>query len=265
MVFCGCSFTHGHGLWQYFDFKDNPSDDSCHSLRSPHVISKDSIRFPRLVANHFKTFEVVRDLFSGDDENTIGYINQLFSINDGYDYPFITYGNEPPLYFDFEDISHVIIQTSYPDRCQYILDTDTKERFQLGEIDDDNKPEKIKEWGFDTFEDYYDELVSRYFNELRHKILQLKSKGIKVYILSITDDYYQKIINDVDLKDLFIHIEHDGEKFSCFNDLFSHDPSLRIKGDFETFGFNVPIDFHPSKKCHEIVSKSIIKKIEKNG
>lgn len=261
MVFVGCSFTHGHGLWQYFDFQDNPTDDSCHSLRPAHILSKNSIRFPRIVVNYFNTFEVVRDDFSGDDEDSLGYINQLFNINDNHKYPFYFRGNDPLLYFDFSDISHVIIQTSYPDRCPYIVDKTTKERIQLSKITDSNKFDVIKEWGFTNFDDYYFNHVSKYFNELENKIKFLLEKNINVFILSITNDYYPLIMKSDLLKDKFIHIEYDNKKFISFLDLFEYDKTLKIKNDYNFFKKQPPNDSHPSKKCHEIVAKSIIKKI----
>lgn len=265
MVFCGCSFTHGHGLWQYFDIHDNQPDEFVGHLRAPHLLSKNSIRFARLVANHFNSYEIVRDDFSGDDENTLGYINQLFQIDQGVKYPFYYVGNQPMALLDYSDISHVIIQTSFPDRCPYIIDTNTKERFQLTDLPENEQLLKLEKWGIKDFDEYYKKLVNQYYNELKNIILFLESKGVKCYLLSITDDYYNILKNDTELNNKYIKILHNNLEFNTINDLFSYDKTFRIKHDYEFFGDNPPADFHPSKKCHQVIANSIINKIKNYG
>ena len=63
MVFAGCSFTWGQGLYFYsnmpnLDYENANFYPSC-KITDAHIRYKDAIRFPRLVANHFETFEIV--------------------------------------------------------------------------------------------------------------------------------------------------------------------------------------------------------------
>lgn len=258
MVFVGCSFTHGHGLWAYGDFSgkrqdDRPNDDKINTFeRFTH-----SQRFPRLVANHFNSWEFVRRDYSGDDENSIGLINHIFQIES----PIRYFEN---VKFDFEDISHVIFQTSYIDRCPYIFNQETKERRRLDHIDEQYVINTLLEWGFENVEDYYEGLKLQWYNEIKKTFLLLESKGIKCYILSITDDYLNFIEEDSYMKDRFIEITYQNKIFSTIRDLFEYDKKLMIVNDTDVLK-NPPLDFHPSLKCHKVLSKAIIEKIEKNG
>lgn len=259
MVFVGCSFTHGHGLWQYMDIKDNPKDDDCSELRSIHRLYQKTIRFPRLVANHFNTFEVVRDQFSGDDHNSIGYINQLLNI----DSPIKFYGNYPELYFDLDDISYVIIQTSFIERSPYILDeSDLNKLDNLNEVDDNNKFSKIQQWGYETFNDYLNGHLSKWYRQYKKLIKYLENRGIRVLLINITDDFHDIFLKDDFLKNKLVYLDYNNKKYTNINSMLNDNKSLIIKYDYDSFGLNPPKDLHPSKKGHEIISKSIIKKIE---
>lgn len=259
MVFVGCSFTHGHGLWAYGDFSgkrqdDMPNHDKIHTFER----FTQSKRFPRLVANHFNSWEFVRKDYSGDDNNSVGILYHMFRIN----YP-IQY-NFQDIYFDFDDISHVIFQTSYIDRCPYIFNQETKEGVRIDRITQEEQERVFDEWGFDNFEDFYNSLRKQWYDEIVKIFKILQSKGIKCYILSITDDYIDFIKNDLFMKDKLITIEYNNKSFDTISKLFEYDDSLMILNDTKTLK-NPPKDFHPSLLCHEILSKSIIKKIESNG
>jgi hypothetical protein len=258
IVFTGCSFTHGHGLWAYGDFSgkrqdDNINDDKINAFEK----FTQSQRFPRLVANHFNSWEFVRKDYSGDDENSIGILNHIFQIESPIKYL-------EQVKFDFDDISHVIFQTSYIDRCPYIYNQETKERKRLDHIDEKYVVNTLLEWGFDNVEDYYKALKLQWYNEIKKIFLLLESKGIKCYIISITNDYLNFIENDLYMKDKLIKITYENKIFNTIIDLFNYDEKLMIINDTDVLE-TPPTDLHPSLKCHKILSKSIIEKIEKNG
>lgn len=215
-------------------------------------------RFPRLVAQHFGTWEFVRDDYSGDDEDSIGILNKMFRIDKR-----IYYDKQPDVY-KFEDISHVIFQTSYIDRCSYIYTQDTKKRKRISELDEQYVVSTLLEWGFDNIEDYYKQLKFQWYNEIKEMFLLLESKGIKCYMISITNDYLELIENDSFIKDRFIKINYQGIEFNTISELMEYDMSLIIENDYVNLK-NPPKDKHPSLECHKIIANSIIKKIEQNG
>lgn len=258
IVFVGCSFTHGHGLWAYGDFSGKRQDDNINDEKF-NAFEKftQSQRFPRLVANHFNSWEFVRKDYSGDDENSIGLLNHIFQIESPIKYI-------EQIKFDFDDISHVIFQTSYIDRCPYIYNQETKERKRFDHIDERYVVNTLLEWGFENVEDYYKALKLQWYNEIKKMFLLLESKGIKCYIMSITNDYLNFIENDSYMKDKFIKIIYENKIFNTIIDLFNYDKKLMIINDTDVLK-NPPMDLHPSLKCHKVLSKSIIEKIKKNG
>jgi len=258
MVFVGCSFTHGHGLWAYGDFSGKPKDDSVvYDKINTFEKFTQSQRFPRLVANYFNSWEFVRKDYSGDDHDSVGILNHIFRIESPIQYI-------ENIKFDFDDISHVIFQTSYIDRCPYIFNQQTKERKRIDEVDEKYLVSTLLEWRFDNVEDYYNSLKLQWYNEIKNTFLLLESKGIKCYILSITDDYLDFIKNDSFMKNKFIQIEYRDKTFDTILELFEHDKSLMIGNDKKNLK-NPPMDYHPSLNCHKLIANSIIKKIKKHG
>ena len=53
-----------------------------------------------------------------------------------------------------------------------------------------------------------------------------------------------------------------GRNFYSINDLSLHLNNTTIAEDTEFFGNKPPIDYHPSLKVHNIIAKSVIKRLE---
>ena len=69
ILFGGCSFTWGQGLYHYSNLSNLPASSENRTFNSRVITEamirhKNSIRFPRLVANHLNTFEVCKMAFS---------------------------------------------------------------------------------------------------------------------------------------------------------------------------------------------------------
>jgi hypothetical protein len=58
-----------------------------------------------------------------------------------------------------------------------------------------------------------------------------------------------------------IHIKYKNKEFNSLRNVMDIDENLTIHKDYEFFGKNPPIDYHPSKKFHRIIADSIIEKI----
>ena len=84
LIFAGCSFTWGQGLYYYsgLDTLVEPEPDSydANLLTDAHKRYMETLRYPRLVANHFNTFEVVSNQNGGSEETSIDFINSSFNI-----------------------------------------------------------------------------------------------------------------------------------------------------------------------------------------
>jgi len=254
IIFAGCSFTYGHGLWHYSKEKGLPKNDEIIHLyyEFPESLNfMENNKFPRLVSNYFGIKEISKPPTSGSDEVSLHFIRELF----GLKYPKTWTEYE----LNYEEVSHVIFQTSYLDRCFLIKDG---KEIHIGDL-----AQVWKNYGninmhiAQNVSEFWQELKTTYYNKIRDMFLFLEDKGIKCYMLAITDDYFDLIENDEFIKNRFIGIEYNGDTFKNFSDLFEFDKKLMIINDTDNFE-DPPKDFHPTLKCHKVVAESIIKKLE---
>jgi hypothetical protein len=251
MIFLGCSFTFGHGLWHYTKNEGLPKDDKYvfpKDFPHEHTFMK-SNRFSKLVGNHFGKFDVVRNFTSGCDEVSLEFLYELFGMNT-WERKWTTDES-----FDFNQISHVILQTSYLDRCSL------KKGGKNLQITDFTPIYKNNENVSDEAVEFWMEMNETYYRKIRDTFKFLEEKNIKCYMLAVTDDYFGFIQEDEYIKNRFIKLEYDGKLFNTFLDLFVYDKKLMIVNDTDNFD-SPPKDFHPTLKCHNVVADSIIKKLE---
>lgn len=263
IIFAGCSFTHGHGLWfyskdlygQYEGDQDvNPiiRDRPIH-----HLKYKDVIRFPRLVSQEFEMFEITRLNYSGNDEDSIDFINYIFDFNSVRP----QWSTE---HYKYDEVKYIIFQTSRPERCQYIIDNN---RIRI--TDDENHVyEILKKYHFTDFDDYEQKLTTQLFGRIKKTFTYYENKGIIPLIFNWSNHYNQLIEDDEYMSQRKIRINYNNKEYKSLIDITDIDESLLIYKDHEYFGQNPPLDYHPSKKFHRIIADSIIEKIrfiEKNN
>jgi hypothetical protein len=250
MIFLGCSFTHGHGLWHYTKEIGLPKDDLyVHQKDFPKSFTfMTENRFSRLVSNHFGNSNVVRDFTGGSDMLNLEFLYELIGLN--------TWDRKWTFEkYSLDEISHVIFQTSYLDRCSLNKDGKT---YEIKDFTDSYKGNSNIS---DEAVSFWKELQTTYYNKIKDMFIFLENEGIKCYMLAITDDYFEFIEQDEYIKERFIDIEYDGMVFKNFIDLFEYDKKLIIVNDTENFEIP-PRDLHPTLKCHKVVADSIIKKLE---
>ena len=83
MLFGGCSYTWGQGLYFYSDLPDlyNPKNIHeflGHKVTNAQIEFKNTIRYARLVSNHFNTFEIVKIDNGGSDDETFNFFRYIF-------------------------------------------------------------------------------------------------------------------------------------------------------------------------------------------
>lgn len=252
MIFAGCSFTYGHGLWHYTKEEGLPKDDTVvHYFEFPKSLQfMEDNRFSRLVSNHFGTDNVLKPTTSGCDEVSLEFVKELFGDNRSN-------SNWTDTRLNYDDVSHLIFQTSYLDRCALYEDG------KKISIYDSNVKWKNHGIVYENLSTFWNDLKVFYYNEIRNLFKKLEEKNIKCYMLALTDDYYDLIQEDEFIKKRFIEIEYDGKQFNNFTDLFKYNDKLVIVNDIDYFDFP-PKDLHPSLECQKIVADSIINKLETN-
>lgn len=259
ILFGGCSFTWGHGLWHYSDIeytgypKINVID-----ITDAHVKYKDTLAFPTLVANHFNTFAIQKKMTGGSEDITFdffdtalyGYVSERFTTTERY-----TYG----------DIDMIIIQLSqiHRNRFYFTLDGNVEYSVLWNGINSHNH-DKLQKWlsinnlDFDQcIEIHIDNQLVRLENRLKF----YESKGIKTRLIVWDHLYIKKLKQNPYLIDRLVLLMN---KYETIDHLMGNEKNMAICNDFEHF-INPPTDEHPSKLCHRVIADSLIQNINQMG
>jgi hypothetical protein len=293
IIFAGCSFTWGQGLYYYSDLKHIPTFQEWvkdYSLMTNAPINfKNTIRFPRLVANHFSTYEICRETNGGSDEMSFKFIETLFDKDRGEESSTRHYSFLTTQYYNYDEIEYIVFQSSQPQRCSYkiiymdeeykvyVNDNSTNrtrvsKTYATGMEYDLNEKESLEliyKWLTEndlSIDDLYELHMKNQVSIMKEKFKFYETQNIKIKLLLWPNDLLSYILKDEYLKSKLIPLYYDNKKFNTIGEMFFHDWSLLIEHDEVGFGGMVPEiakgDRHPSKKLHEILADNIIKSIE---
>lgn len=280
MIFAGCSFTWGQGLYYYSNLptiKEPPPDcyDSKLVSRS-HIKYMESVRFPRIVADHFGSFEFVYPGNGGSNEGVIQWWMKCLtddfqgSILNGYKVPRI----------NPKEISHVIFQLTQWQRDHFLLPLkgvfgSEMHDIAFHQISEPKYADRFLEWmeenGF-KLDGWIEEYKQKSIDRVKDFLTFCESHGIKTLLLTWPPDYVDFIMKDEWLKERFLRLEYNGVLYNSITDLMSpgamhnksYNSELTIKWDENNF-LITPKDHHPSLGCHRVIAENIIKRIEKDN
>jgi hypothetical protein len=271
MVFVGCSYTWGQGLWYYSDLPNiiepEPYQFNSKLVTDSHNLYRKTKYFPRLVANHYNTFEVTKKDNGGSEEISFDFLNSIFKIEK------FAYDREFKLNFD--DIDYIVFQTSHYARNRFFYINKTKNNeyekmdFKLQQTEN-RQVKKEQEIFFNylkyqresTFDEWNNDFLKQWIKIIENNLQFFESKGIKTLIINWHNDYLPFIKSNEWLNNRLIKLQHNDKEYESIVDLMENE-TITIDKDYVNFT-NSPQDHHPSKLCHEIVANSIINKIDKN-
>lgn len=267
IIFAGCSFTWGQGLYFYSDLPDlyYPLNFECDltKIKESHIKFMKTKRFARLVADYFKTFEVVKFCNGGCDDDSLLFLDLLFKKNKtSHDWYQITTET-----FDYDDFDYVVFQLTHPSRSMFYFELDGVQRrvFILGDKRHDvDGPEYLEQWlkiNNLSFDEFYVIHKKQLGERIKEKLLFLESVGIKPVILPWINEHYEFINNDEWMKEKCVTLNYKNTTYKSIEDLMDENKNLEIHKDYENF-MNPPKDHHPSLLCHKIIADSIIEKIK---
>jgi hypothetical protein len=268
LLFGGCSFTWGQGLYFYSDLprQKYPLNEFTYrrdELTDAHIRYKDILRSPRLVANHFNTFEVVKRQNGGGEDETFEFLATVFNGRVGERVDHFVDDK-----FEYEDIEYIIIQTSQIWRNKFYFTLNGEEEFAFiswYNPEHSQNWEKLSEWMIEN-DKTMEEIIETHFKIQYDRFLKevkfYEEKGIKVRFLCWETDFYDIIKNDTYLMKRFIPLTYGDTTYNTIIELHQEHKHLKIKYDVNNFGDNTPDDHHPSKECHQVIAQNIIKKIE---
>lgn len=271
LLFGGCSFTWGQGLYFYSDLVNLPYAAQKYGFNYKEMTEsmlryKNAVRYPRLVANNFETFEVVKDdvgkLYGngGSEDETFAYFDYVFNVERK---------------FKYNDIDYMIIQLSNVWRNDLVFELDnieyrTKimELFLYDHIEKEilltDELTKYCELNNLTFNDLRELLITQQYKRLKEKVIFYQKKGLKVKIISWLNDMVSLIKNDEILKTTYIDLIYNNQTFITIQDLMSYNKNFEIEYDFKVNRAYHCEDKHPNVACHKVIANSIIESIKKD-
>lgn len=261
IVFAGCSFTWGQGLYYYSNLAtlQEPGmfryDDKI--VTAAHKRYMAAFRYPRLVANHFNTFEIVSNQNSGSETQSFDFLKKVFGIIS--ETKFSDLFNERIF---FKEIEYIVFQTSQSCRNVYYYEF---EGGTYGYCIHD-------ETSYDTFYKYLSknnisvddamlDLANIMFKQLKDTLQFYERCGIKTLLIHWENDYMNQTLTDRWMNDRLVTFDYNEKNYKSIYDLMVENRHLDISEDYTKF-IVTPEDGHPSLECHRVIADSVIKKIE---
>lgn len=272
MIFAGCSFTWGQGLYYYSNMQTlvepPPNQYQVDLVKDTHIEYMKSIRFPRFVANHFNTYELCQPWNGGASYSIHDWWQRCFMDKND---PQKHRGNHPaiPSTYNYEDVSHVFYQFTQWHRAQShaILNVP----HQLTHVDT-MQHALFPQWLQDnnlTLDQYIDQAKRKDIQDAREFLQTFANKGIKVYVMSWPSDIPEYIEKDDWLKSRMIKFDYKGKTYPSIEHMMEDrngeqmlHPELTIYRDNAEFEIT-PHDMHPSKTCHTVIADNIIQHLER--
>lgn len=277
IVFAGCSFTWGQGLYYYSNLPTLKEPESFtyqqNYVRFSHYQYLQSVRYPRLVANFFKTFEMCQPFNGGSTERITNWWNTCFQDTDDRNKSLNVEWSAPR--YDYSDFSHIIFQCTQWTRSDSFASPEEqeilKDKSHIAFMQSDLFNPWLERHNM-TLDEYIDRGITEEVTKIKHFLQNFENKGLKVYILSWPSDIVPYILRDEWLFSRFInfnykHIRYDSLEKMMGESHKSHTqvphPELTINRDFTHFKIP-PDDGHPSMTCHKVIAENIINKIKKD-
>jgi hypothetical protein len=275
MIFAGCSFTWGQGLYYYsnlLSLREPPPDQyNPDFVQATHLRFAETIRSPRLVAQHFNSFELVHPQNGGSNEGAVNWWKNCFNFSSNNKH------NHYPIYkIEKSDISHVIFQLTQWQRDNFFFEIDGKQ-FNIpfhATNQDENRDYFIKylESRKISLSTWIEEYIQTGFDNVKSFLQDCENSGIKTYVYTWPGDYVNHIRKDSWMNDRFITFKYKDIEYLSIEDLMGpgtmqrkvYNPELTIKWDEDEFK-ETPKDHHPSPKCHRVIADSIINRIEQDN
>lgn len=255
ILFGGCSFTWGHGLWHYSDleYTGYPKIE-VNDITDAHIKFKDTLAYPTLIANHFNTFAIQKQVTGGSEDITFNFFDTIF-------HRLVTEGFYTTERYSYDEIEMIVIQLSqvHRNRFYFTLDGNVENSILWNGVNGYNH-EKFQRWSSINnldIDQCIDIHIDNQLARLENRFKFYESLGIKIKLIVWDSLYMSKLKQNDYLMDHLILLM---DKYDNINHLMSREKNMAISNDFEHFVVP-PTDEHPSKLCHRVIANSIIKSI----
>jgi hypothetical protein len=268
LAFAGCSFTWGQGLWYYSNLSSLQEQElnryDPYKVYYSHRQFAHLKRFPRLVAQHYDTFEIVRYHNGGSLDAIMDFWQEKAFV--AGDERTIGKQNDPAFNaYDPADIEYFVLQCTQWTRTNTTI---TVGGHSAGPVE---LWEILSEYQ-DILKQYLEEkniTLDQFLQTCKHNdvmsykdlLMHIESLGIKTLIMTWPEELVKFIGNDPWLKERMIKFDYIGDTYNSIEKLISCNPGMTIDTDFQNFEIP-PTDNHPSILCHRVIADNIIDSIK---
>ena len=287
IIFMGCSFTWGQGLWSYD--KNNPMTPTYDEFIFDEVLPpiesdkyRMKLRYGNLVSENYGLQMLTKATNGGSEVESIRILNEMLigKKNDqqGYVFPLdlcklcvfqFSAAERNYDHFEFRNkIYRIDLQANkYPDKDSFV--SVDKGLYNNGIYDEEIcKPANIDiffdyliDRGLDI-DEYFDLHCRQWLSKVQKVCTKLEDKGIPCIFWHWEDYYLPHLDGFPWLKKRTLPLMYNGESFGCYNDMAQKYPNLYIRGDKTANRYPKDKDEHPSKEGHSVISESVIKFID---
>lgn len=265
MLFAGCSFTWGQGLYYYSSLPTlgEPAPD-CYDpalVTEAHKEFMRSVRYPRIVADHFKTWEVVHPFNGGSNFSAWAWWKGHFE-NDGSIEVDVRAPWMPKKTFNFNEFSHITFQLTQWQRNNFIVEWEGKtHQIPFACVNQDEYRDIFIGWlakqNLDL-EVFIERYIEQNIMEVKEFLQHFEANGVKAALFTWIPEYLKYIENDPWLKERFITLDYKGQTYKTIEELMRNNREMEIKYDYEHFD-EPPKDHHPSLGCHKVMAENVIR------
>jgi hypothetical protein len=264
IAFAGCSFTWGQGLWYYSNLPsviEQPLNSYDQNLvHFSHRKAAHRLRFARIVADHFDTWEVAH-YKNGGNINAITEYWRNHAFQEG-DLRLLGREQDPTYRsYDPRDIGYFILQCTQPSRSVSNIKLQTAELLQRWQLFE-QYPNELKEYLNSqqlTVDQYMDQCKQDDVAAYRSLLEYIESLGIKTLIMSWPDNLLKNIGLDEWLSSKLIKFDYLGTTYNSIERLIDANPGMTLSTDYQNFE-TPPTDDHPSLLCHRVIAQGVIEK-----
>jgi hypothetical protein len=260
IAFAGCSFTWGQGLYYYSNLPTiklpiNQNKYERDLITYAQYKFLESVRFPRIVANYFDTFELVNIQNGGANQTTMDNWSN-FNVNP---IPWYNVFNNRIPEYSTSEISTFVCQLTQWTRSMVTIEYEGQ-TYGPWQYMDMFKHEILYKW-LDinklSLDQYIDITIKKEILKIKSFLQEIENNGIKVAIIIWPSDLVDSVKNDNWLNERLIELSYEGKIYFDIYQLIEENPNMLIINDYNFF-IDPPKDEHPSLKCHQVIADNII-------
>jgi hypothetical protein len=271
IAFAGCSFTWGQGLWYYSNLpsirEQQLNSYDANLVDFTHRKHSATLRFPRLVAEHFGTWELVHHSNGGSLDKILDYWGEIaFNIADHN----TRLGMETKESLEFQahnpsDFSYFVLQCTNWTRTNVTIVENGQEigpiqRWEWFSKYKDNFNNYLKSRNL-TLDQYFEECYQEDVNRYKSLLMYIESLGIKTAIMTWPEELVRFIGNDEWLAERMIRFDYLQTTYNSIEKLLDDNPGMTLDTDYQNFEVP-PTDNHPSKLCHRVIAGAVVEHIK---